>query len=174
MGPMFVRSQPDPVLLSDIRVLHNLLVSESHHQRVRVRDYMAQVQQLITPNHRKIVTDWMLEVCEDQHFHPEVYFHAINYLDRFLCIQLVGRDTLQLVGLTALWLAAKQEELVPPGLEQLVTLAAESYTEINFRHMELLILAKLELRLAAPTPAYLLNHMIAAEEERDWPGSSWR
>ena len=80
----------------------------------------------------------------------------------------MGRDTLQLLGLTALWLAAKQEELLPPGLDQLVTLAAETYTEINFRHMELLILAKLELRLAAPTPAYLLNHLIAVEEERDW------
>ena len=34
--------------------------------------------------------------------------------------------------------------------------------------MELLILAKLELRLAAPTPAYLLNHLIAVEEEKDW------
>ena len=57
---------------------------------------------------------------------------------------------------------------MPPGLDQLVTLAAETYTEVNFRHMELLILAKLELRLAAPTPAYLLNHLIAVEEEKDW------
>ena len=64
MGPMFVRSHPDPALLTDTRVLANLLVTESHHMRLRVRDYMAVVQELITPHHRKIVTDWMLEVCQ--------------------------------------------------------------------------------------------------------------
>ena len=62
MGPLFVRSQPDPALLSDLRVLDNLLVSEAHHERRRVRDYMLSVQDRLTPNHRKIVTDWMLEV----------------------------------------------------------------------------------------------------------------
>ena len=62
MGPLFVRSQPDPALLNDLRVLDNLLVSEAHHERRRVRDYMLSVQDRLTPNHRKIVTDWMLEV----------------------------------------------------------------------------------------------------------------
>ena len=62
MEPLFVRSEPDPALLSDLRVLDNLLVSEAHHERRRVRDYMLSVQDRLTPNHRKIVTDWMLEV----------------------------------------------------------------------------------------------------------------
>lgn len=126
------------------------------------------VQSDITPEMRLTLLEWLVTVTRTLEFSLETWCLAVNYLDRFLCSQLVGRDTLQLLGLTSLWLAAKQEELLPPGLDQLVTLAAETYSEISFRHMELLILAKLELRLAAPTPAYHLNHLIAVEEEKDW------
>ena len=52
--------------------------------------------------------------------------------------------------------------------EQLVALTADTYTTINFKHMELLILAKLQFRLAAPTAAYHLHHLIAVEDEEDW------
>merc|ERR1712025_865085 len=33
---------------------------------------------------------------------------------------------------------------------------------------ELLMLSKLEFRLAAPTAAYLLSHLTSVEEEKDW------
>ena len=68
--PVFVRSQADSVLLSD-RVLANLLVSESHYA-FKVSDYMAQVQRSLAVNHRKIVTDWMLEVCQESNLAPQV------------------------------------------------------------------------------------------------------
>ena len=68
--PVFVRSQADSVLLSD-RVLANLLVSESHYA-FKVSDYMAQVQRSLAVNHRKIVTDWMLEVCQESTLAPQV------------------------------------------------------------------------------------------------------
>jgi hypothetical protein len=144
-----------------------------HHWKVSLEEAFTPgdwtlVQYDISPGMRLTLLEWLVTVTRTLEFSLETWCLAVNYIDRFLCTQLVGRDTLQLLGLTALWLAAKQEELLPPGLDQLVTLAAETYTEINFRHMELLILAKLELRLAAPTPAYLLNHLIAVEEERDW------
>ena len=74
-----------------------------------------------------------------------------------------------MVGLTALWLAAKMEELIPPSLDQMIALCADTYSAMNFQHMELLILTKLGFRLAAPTPAYHFSHLLAIQEERDWP-----
>ena len=120
MGPMFVRSQPDPVLLSDIRVLHNLLVSESHHQRAVVRDYMAQVQQLITPNHRKIVTDWMLEVCQSEGLAPGVFLSSVLYLDTILSQLSLAPSRLQLLASTCLSLASKLASPRPLSLCRLV------------------------------------------------------
>ena len=68
--PIFVKSQSDKVLLSE-RVLHNLLLSECHYDN-KCSDYMTQVQKHILVNHRKIVTDWMLEVCQESHLASQV------------------------------------------------------------------------------------------------------
>ena len=87
MGPLFVRSQPDPALLTDLRVLDNLLVSEAHHERRRVRDYMLSVQDRLTPNHRKIVTDWMLEVSfSDSVSLVKICLVLVNALNMYVCV----------------------------------------------------------------------------------------
>ena len=117
----------------------------------------------ITPSMRFSLLDWLVTVTRTLDFSLETWCLAVNYLDRFLCSQLIAKDCLQLVGLTALWLGAKQEELLPPSLEQLVALTADTYTTLNFQHMELLILAKLQFRLAAPTAAYHLHHVTREE-----------
>jgi len=82
--------------------------------------------------------------------------------------QPLSKDVLQLVGLTSLWLGAKQDELCPPSTEELVSLCADSYSSMNFKHMELIILARLNFNLVAPTPAFYLSHLVAVEDERDW------
>ena len=79
--PVFVRSQADSVLLSD-RVLANLLVSESHYA-FKVSDYMAQVQRSLAVNHRKIVTDWMLEVCQESNLAPQVTASSRPHSDTY-------------------------------------------------------------------------------------------
>ena len=50
----------DKVILTDKRVLENMLNEES---LVTKQDYCSSVQSHIAPHMRKIVTDWMLEVC---------------------------------------------------------------------------------------------------------------
>ena len=82
---------------------------------------------------------------------------------------MLDSDCLQLAGLTAFWVAAKQEELDPPEAGELVRLCAGAYTGTNFRHMEVILLDKLAFSLAAPTPSFLLTHMVEVGQERDWP-----
>lgn len=52
---------PDQVLLDDDRILQNLLNSEDRY--IPSSSYFDTVQRDITPDMRKIVADWMLEVC---------------------------------------------------------------------------------------------------------------
>ena len=54
------RSYPDPVLLSDDRVLHNMLKMEERYCPNSA--YFECVQKDITPAMRKTVAEWMLEV----------------------------------------------------------------------------------------------------------------
>ena len=79
---IFVRSYPDFVL-TEARVLENLLTAECYYHS-HAGDYMEQVQQNILTDHRKVVTDWMLEVCQVQHSSTEVFLSSVHYLDVFL------------------------------------------------------------------------------------------
>jgi len=155
MGPMFVRSQPDPVLLSDIRVLHNLLVSESHHQRAVVRDYMAQVQQLITPNHRKIVTDWMLEVCQSEGLAPGVFLSSVLYLDTILSQLSLAPSRLQLLASTCLSLASKLASPRPLSLCRLVIATDCSVRLQELQDMEMVVLQRLTWDLPSSASDFL-------------------
>ena len=80
MPLMEIHSKEDPVLLEDSRVLNNLIDRQAE---VKSKDYFATIQTEIRPHMRKIVSDWMLEVTEEQQCQPEVFHLAINYLDRF-------------------------------------------------------------------------------------------
>jgi len=127
------------------------------------------VQSEVTPRMRYTLLEWLVNITRQLEFSLETWCLAVNYLDRFLAAQLLAKDCLQLVGLTAMWVAAKQEELAPPSLDELVALCAATYTAINFKHMELILLAKLQFNLAAPTAAYHLSHLVAVEDEKEWP-----
>eukprot|EP00092_Neocalanus_flemingeri_P037043 GFUD01040328.1.p1 GENE.GFUD01040328.1~~GFUD01040328.1.p1 ORF type:complete len:286 (+),score=50.66 GFUD01040328.1:416-1273(+) len=126
------------------------------------------VQTEVTPRMRFTLLDWMVDITRQLEFSLETWCLAVNYLDRFLGTQLLAKDCLQLVGLTALWLGAKQEELNPPSTEELVALSAATFSATNFKHMELILLAKLKFSLAAPTAAFHLSHLVAVEDEKDW------
>lgn len=54
------RAYVDPVLLNDDRVLKNLLSEEDHFQASI--SYFECVQKDLTPDMRRIVAEWMLEV----------------------------------------------------------------------------------------------------------------
>ena len=45
-------------------------------------------------------------------------------------------------------------------LQELVNMCGGTYSTAEFRHMEVIVLARLGFQLAAPTPAFLLAHMV--------------
>jgi len=125
-------------------------------------------QSEVTSSMRMLLLEWMVDISRELEFSLETWCLAVNYLDRFLGVQPLSKDCLQLVGLTALWIGAKQDELSPPSTDELVSLCADSYSTTNFKHMELIVLARLNFNLAAPTPAFYLSHLVAVEDEKDW------
>ena len=60
----------------------------------------------ITPNMRTILVDWLVEVADEYHLHRETLFLAVNFVDRFLSVMAVQRSKLQLVGTSAMFIAA--------------------------------------------------------------------
>ena len=120
----------DPVLLSDSRVLNNLI----DRQVPESKDYFELIQTEIKPHMRKIVSDWMLEVTEEQQCQPEVFHLAINYLDRFLATKNISKTQFQLVASTCLFLASKFKESAPLAAEHLVI-----YTDYSVSVQDILV-----------------------------------
>ena len=130
-----IRSTEDPVLLNDARVLSNILARQDLRTNGPSKSWKRQatyfengMQQEIKPHMRKIVSDWMLEVCEELHCQPEVFHLAMNYMDRFLSEVRIAKSQFQLLSCVCLFLASKFKETCPLPAENLVIFTDSSVT----------------------------------------------
>ncbi|KAG8229778.1 hypothetical protein J437_LFUL005859 [Ladona fulva] len=125
------RAERDRVLFEDVRVIDNLLSMEPAY--VPRCDYFSQVQTDILPYMRKIVTTWMLEVCEEQRCEDQVFPLSVNFLDRFLCECRIVRSQLQLVAAVCLLLASKTRQCHPLSVDLLCHYTDYSVTTDEIR-----------------------------------------
>ena len=138
-----LRSTEDPVLINDTRVLTNILARQAIGPRCTSKlssvkyqqNYFENGIQLEIKSHmRKMVSDWMLEVCEEQRCQPEVFHLAINYMDRFLSEVRIKKSQFQLLACVCLFLASKFKETCPLPAENLVL-----YTECSVTIQEITV-----------------------------------
>ena len=129
-----VKSQVDPSLVADNRVLSNLIRMESRYLP-KYPNYFKTVQVEVKPHMRKIVSDWMLEVCQDS---AQVFLTSVQYLDNVLSQLSVSPGQLQCVASACISLASKLHHPRPVSLHQLVVEAACSFTLREIQNMEML------------------------------------
>jgi len=72
---------------------------------------------------------YKLELLED------TLFLTVNIIDRFLARETVVRKKLQLVGVTAMLLACKYEEVSVPVVEDLILICDRAYTRADILEM---------------------------------------
>ncbi|KAK4899614.1 B-type cyclin [Elasticomyces elasticus] len=73
---------------------------------------------------RAILVDWVIRVHGRVNLLPETLFLAVNYVDHFLSCKIISPSKLQLVGATAIFIAAKYEEVQCPPIDQVIYMAA--------------------------------------------------
>ncbi|EOY32557.1 Cyclin B1, putative [Theobroma cacao] len=116
---------------------------------------------------RKILVDWLIQVHNSFQLMPESLYLTINILDRYLSKKVVSRYELQLVGLGAMLIACKYEELWPPRVKDLVCISDNAYVEEQVLAMEKAILGTLEWYLTVPTAYVFLVRYIKASVSPD-------
>ncbi|CAB4064461.1 CCND2 [Lepeophtheirus salmonis] len=154
------KSYEDPVLISDVRILSNILLREKDAQKSPKENYFECVQTEVKPHMRKIVTDWMLEVCEDQKCQAEVFSLAVNYLDGFLAKINIQKSQFQLLATVCIFVASKFKETAPVPAENLVIYTDNSVSILEITQWELILLNVLEWDLSAVTPYGILDHLL--------------
>uniref|UniRef100_A0AAV2J5Q0 G2/mitotic-specific cyclin-B2 n=1 Tax=Knipowitschia caucasica TaxID=637954 RepID=A0AAV2J5Q0_KNICA len=110
---------------------------------------------------RQVLVDWLVEVALEYGLLSETLFLAVNYLDRFLSeTAFVKRGKLQLVGMAALMVAAKYEEIHPPELNEFVYITDSTYTRRQLIRMEHVLLKVLAFKMAAATAKQFLRQFL--------------
>lgn len=109
---------------------------------------------------RSILVDWLIEVHMKFRLEQETLYLCINILDRYLSRVRVERKELQLVGVTALLLASKYEEIYPPEVKDCVYITDRAYTRQDILDMEATILTELQFNLTVPNAYPFLQRFL--------------
>jgi len=111
---------------------------------------------------RGILVDWLVSVQQKYKLKDETVFLAVSLIDRYLALKATARQRLQLVGVTALLIAAKFEEIYPPHVNDMVTVTDKAYTRQDIINMEVTMLGALDFKICRPTPMQFFERYQAA------------
>ncbi|KAI3797232.1 hypothetical protein L1987_32487 [Smallanthus sonchifolius] len=123
--------------------------------------YMSR-QHDITYRMRGILIDWLIEVHYKFELMEETLYLTVNLVDRYLERQIVTRKQLQLVGVTAMLLACKYEEISVPIVDDFIVISDKAYTRAEVLEMEKEMMNTLQFNLSVPTPFVFIKRFLKA------------
>ncbi|XP_034089706.1 G2/mitotic-specific cyclin-B2-like isoform X2 [Gymnodraco acuticeps] len=118
-------------------------------------DYMQHYE--ITERMRALLVDWLVQVHSRFQLLQETLYLTVAVMDRFLQVQPVSRRKLQLVGVTAMLVACKYEEMYTPEVGDFAYITDNAFTKAQILVMEQLILRALNFELGRPLPLHFLR-----------------
>uniref|UniRef100_A0A6G1SID3 Cyclin-A2 n=1 Tax=Aceria tosichella TaxID=561515 RepID=A0A6G1SID3_9ACAR len=125
-----------------------------------IPNYMA-FHEDIDSNKRSILINWLVEVTDEYELQTETLFICTNIVDRFLSKMSISTSHFQLLGVAAMFIATKYEEIYPPYLSQFVEVTDETFSGKQIIQMEQEILRTLDFRISMPTTTFFLRQIFA-------------
>lgn len=107
-------------------------------------------QEELSVGMRSVLVDWMVEVQENFELNHETLYLAVKSVDRYLSLQPCSKAKLQLLGATALFVAAKFDERCPPSVRDFLYICDDAYSHEELIAMEGLLLRVLDFQLGMP------------------------
>lgn len=124
-------------------------------------DYM-EFQEDITVKMRAILIDWLVDVHLKFRLQSETLHLTVNIIDRFLEVAAVQRRKLQLVGVTAMLIASKYQEIYAPETDDFVFISDKAYTKEEILKMEAVMLNTLDFSVTVPSSLTFLQRSLKA------------
>ncbi|KAI1912517.1 G2/mitotic-specific cyclin [Ophidiomyces ophidiicola] len=152
----------DPLMVSEyvVEIFDYLRDIEPH--TMPCPDYI-DYQEELEWKMRGILVDWLIEVHTRFRLLPETLFLTVNIIDRFLSIDMVALDRLQLVGVAAMFIAAKYEEVLSPHVATFSHVADDTFSDKEILDAERHILATLNYDISYPNPMNFLRRISKAD-----------
>ncbi|RWS13150.1 G2/mitotic-specific cyclin-B-like protein [Dinothrombium tinctorium] len=115
------------------------------------------IQKEMTARMRSVLIDWIINVHYQFRLLPETLYLGISIMDRFFQKESVNKNKIQLVGVTAFFIASKFEEIYPPDIKDFVVICDQLYHKRDILKMEMVILKALKFELGRPLPLHFLR-----------------
>ncbi|XP_043471432.1 G2/mitotic-specific cyclin-B [Leptopilina heterotoma] len=114
--------------------------------------------QEVTPKMRLVLVDWLVEVHQQFRLMQETLYLTTSIIDRFLqAFCSIDKKRLQLVGVTAMFIASKYEEMYSPDISDFVYITDNAYSKMEILQMEMLIVRTLNYSFGKPLPLHFLR-----------------
>lgn len=120
------------------------------------------MQPEITEKGRMILVDWLVDVYSKFGLSSRTFALAMSLQDRYLERVQTPLQKLQLVGVVAMMLAAKYEEVWPPEIARWRDVAAKTYDIPTIVATERQFLTVLNFKVGGPTPLTFLERALHA------------
>ncbi|OWZ42086.1 cyclin [Cryptococcus neoformans c45] len=161
----------------DVDMFDTTMVAEYADE---IFEHMERLEETVMPNPRYMdfqteiewtmrttLIDWLLQVHLRYHMLPETLWIAVNIVDRFLSTRVVSLVKLQLVGVTAMFIAAKYEEILAPSVEEFVYMTENGYTKDEILKGERIILQTLDFTISSYCSPYSWVRRISKADDYD-------
>ena len=123
----------------------------SNEEKFLVNPNYMNNQSDINSRMRAILIDWLIDVHLKYKLLPQTMYITVNLIDRYLEKNETNRIKLQLVGVTAMFIACKYEEIYPPELKDFVYITDGAYVKKDVLQMEIKMLKSLGFNVTFPT-----------------------
>ena len=121
----------------------------------------------ISEKSRKILIDWIISVHAKFNLLPNTLFLTINLIDRIIEKNVAHINSFQLLGTTALHIAAKYEEIYPPEINDYIFISNKAFSKEDVIEMENFILDKLNFDILCISPYLFLDRLYFISRENN-------
>ena len=140
-------------------IYHNLLLEENKGI-IPYPDYSKIISQKeINEQMRSILIDWIIDVHFKFNFTDETLFMTVLIIDRYISYKSISKKKFQLLGITALLISCKHEEIILPKIEDFIYITDNAYVKEDVFDMENNILDILNFNLIAPSPIKFYEYL---------------
>lgn len=138
-----------------------------HHEKKFVLDENYMEGGEPTSKMRRILVDWLVQVHLRFHLTPETLHLTVFIMDRILEKKITQKADLQLLGISAMFVASKFEEVFLPDIYDYEFITENTFNKKQILAMEQTILNALEFDLSCPSSlvfARCLSRILSEDE----------
>jgi G2/mitotic-specific cyclin-B, other len=95
--------------------------------------------------------EWIIDVHRKFRLQPETLYVTVSTIDRFLAKVSIKKTQLHLLGVAALLISTKYEEIYPPDLKDLLSVSENKFSKEEVLKLENEILSTLEFNFFVPS-----------------------